>query len=133
MRAIEKKIIDFLRDSDFSDTVRGETKNLSVRDSVKLRRRAKSVCLWSHEIFAIFRDGRIKFSFQCWQTPTTKRRIKVLLKAFSSCNAGIYQRNGFLIFTSDAGEFPIDSGEFPIDSNRVYMIVDGKPEATTDL
>ena len=41
MRAIEKKIIDFLKNSDFSDTVCSKVKNLSARDSVKLKPRAK--------------------------------------------------------------------------------------------
>ena len=121
MRAIEKQIINYLRNSDFlSDSANcGKSKVLSPRDSITLEKTQKRVYLWGHCIFTVDRENNIKFSFQGWQTLTTESRINALLSLFS-CPAGIYQKNYQLVFHSSAGEFPIDS-------DKIYTIKNGKP------
>ena len=128
MRAIEKQIISYLRNSDFlSDSANcGKSKDLSPRDSITLEKTQKRVYLWGHCIFTVDKENNIKFSFQGWQTSTTKGRIDALLSAFSSCSAGIYQKNYRLIFSSSAGEFPIDS-------DKIYTIKNGKPEEVESI
>ena len=128
MRTIEKQIINYLRDSDFlSDSANyRKTKELSPRDSVTLEKNTKRVYLWGHCIFTLDKENSIKFSFQDWQTSTTKGRINALLLAFSPCSAGIYQKNYRLIFPSSAGEFPIDS-------DKIYTIKNGKPEEVESI
>ena len=123
MKIIEKKIIGYLRSSDFlSDSENyAKSKDLSIRDSVKLERTQKRVYLWSHCIFTLDKENNIKFSFQGWQTDTTKSRINALIWEFYSCPAVIRQKNYQLIFSSSAGKFPIGSGE-------IYTIKNGKPE-----
>ena len=128
MRAIEGKIIDCLRKSDFlSDNYNyyAQKKVLSPRDSVVLEKKQKRVYLWGHCIFTVDRENNIKFSFQGWQTNTTKSRINALLSLFS-CPSGIYQKNHRLIFSSSAGEFPIDS-------DKIYTIKNGKPEEAESI
>lgn len=127
MRTIEKQIICYLRNNDFLDYPRLDTlKNLSVRDSVAINSNDKCVYLWDHCIFTLDKENNIKFSFQGWRTNTTKGRINALLLAFSSCSAGIYQKNYQLIFSSSAGEFPIDS-------DKIYTIKNGKPEEVESI
>lgn len=128
MRTIEKQIVGYLRDSDFlSDSANcGKSKNLSLRDSVTLEKARKRVYLWDHCIFSLDKENNIKFSFQGWQTPTTKGRINAFLQAFSLCSAGIYQKNHRLVFSSSAGEFPIDS-------DKIYAIKNGKPEEVESI
>ena len=128
MRAIEKQIVDYLRNSDFlSDSANcGKSKYLSPRDSVTLEKRQKRVYLWGRCIFTVDRENNIKFSFQGWQTSTTKGRINALLSVFSSCPAGIYQKNYQLIFSCSAGEFPIDS-------DKIYTVKNGKPEEAESI
>ena len=128
MRTIEKQIISYLRNSDFlSDSANcGKSKDLSLRDSVTLEKNTKRVYLWGHCIFTLDKENNIKFSFQGWQTSTTKGRINALLLAFSSCSAGIYQKNYQLVFSSSAGEFPIDS-------DKIYTIKNGKPEEVESI
>ena len=128
MKTIEKKIVNYLRNSDFlSDSENyAKSKDLSVRDSVKLEKTQKRVYLWEHCIFTLDKENSIKFSFQGWQTNTTKRRINALLLAFSSCSAGIYQKNYQLVFSSSVGEFPIDS-------DKIYTIKNGKPEEVESI
>ena len=120
-RKIEKKIINYLRDSDFlsGSANCGKSKNLSMRDSVAISSDKKYVSLWGHCIFTVDRKGNVKFSFQGWQTNTTKSRIDALLSAF--CSAGIYQKNYQLFFSSAAGEFPIEP-------DKIYTVKNGKPE-----
>ena len=122
MRAIEKKIISYLRDSANC----GKSKSLSLRDSVKLEKNKLCVFLWGQVIFTLEENNIIKFSFQGWQTNTTKSRINALLSAFSSCSAWIYQKSRSLIFSSSAGVFPIDS-------DRIYTIKNGKPEEVESI
>ena len=128
MRTIEKQIINYLRNSDFlNDSANcGKSKDLSLRDSVTLEKNTKRVYLWGHCIFTLDKENKIKFSFQGWQTSTTKGRINALLLAFSSCSADIYQKNYQLIFSSSAGEFPIDS-------DKIYTIKNGKPEEVESI
>lgn len=128
MRTIEKRIINYLRNSDFlSDSENyAKSKDLSIRDSVKLEKTQKRVYLWCSCIFTLDKENRIKFSFQGWQTRTTKGRINALLQAFSSCPAGIYQKNYRLVFSSSAGEFPISS-------DKIYTIKNGKPEEAESI
>ena len=122
MRTIEKKIINYLRNSDFLGNANcGNSKDLSLRDSVTLEKTQKRVYLWGHCIFTLDKENNIKFSFQGWQTPTTKGRINALLSAFSPCFIEIYQKNYQLVFSSSVGEFPIDS-------DKIYTIQNGKPE-----
>ena len=127
-RKIEEKIINYLRDSDFlSDSAYcGKSKGLSLRDSVTLEKKQKRVYLWGHCIFTLDKENNIKFSFQGWQTFTTKGRIDALLSAFSSCSAGIYQKDYQLFFVSSAGKFPIDS-------DKIYTIKNGKPEEVESI
>ena len=128
MRKIEKQIVEFLRDSDFlSDSANcGKSKDLSLRDSVTLEKTQKRVYLWGHCIFTLDKENSIRFSFQGWQTSTTKGRIDALLSAFSSCSAGIYQKNYQLFFASSEGVFPIDS-------DKIYKIRNGKPEEVESI
>ena len=128
MRNIENQIVNYLRNSDFlSDSENyAKSKDLSIRDSVRLERTQKRVYLWSHCIFTLDKENNIKFSFQGWQTNTTKGRINALLLAFSSCHAGIYQKNYQLIFSSSVGEFPISS-------DKIYTIKNGKPEEAESI
>ena len=127
MRTIEKQIINYLRNNDFLDYPKlDNSKNLSMRDSVDISSNKKCVYLWSHCIFTIDKENNIRFSFQGWQTSTTKGRINALLLAFSSCSAGIYQKNYQLVFSSSAGEFPIDS-------DKIYTIKNGKPEEVESI
>ena len=122
-RKIEEKIIDCLRQSDFLDD--NQKKVLSSRDSITLQKTQKRVYLHGNCIFTLGKEN-IKFSFQGWQTFTTKSRINALLSAFSSCSAGIYQKNYQLIFSSSAGEFPIYA-------DRVYTVKNGKPEEVESI
>lgn len=127
MGTIEKRIINYLRNNDFLDYPRLDNgKNLSMRDSVAISSNKKYVSLWGHCIFSLDKENNIKFSLRGWQTSTTKRRINALLLAFSSCSAGIYQKNYRLIFSSSAGEFPIDSV-------KIYTIRNGKPEEVESI
>ena len=129
MRTIEEKIIGCLRKSDFLDDnydYYAQKKVLSPRDSVTLEKNTKRVYLWGHCIFTIDKENSIKFSFQGWQTFTTKSRINSLLSAFSSRSTGIYQKNYQIIFSSSAGEFPIDS-------DKIYTIKNGKPEEVESI
>ena len=121
-RKIEEKIINYLRDSENC----GKSKNLSPRDSVGIAKGSGSgyVCLWGHRIFTVDRKGNVKFSFQGWQTSTTKSRIDALLSAF--CSAGIYQKNYRLFFSSSVGEFPIDCC-------KIYTVKNGKPEEASSI
>ena len=123
MRAIEKQIISYLRNSDFlSDSANcGKSKVLSSRDSITLEKTQKRVYLWGHCIFTVDRENNIKFSFQGWRTLTTESRINALLLAFLPCSAFIRQKNYQLVFSSYAGEFPIDS-------YKIYTVENGKPE-----
>ena len=124
MRAIETQIINYLRESDFlGDSANcGKSKDLSPRDSLTLEKTQKRVYLWGRCIFTLDKGNSIRFSFQGWQTSTTKGRINALLSAFSSCSARIYQKNYQLVFSSSAGVFPIVSA-------KIYPIKTGKPEA----
>ena len=122
MRAIEKKIINYLRDSANC----GKSKDLSIRDSVTLEKTQKRVYLWGHCIFTLDKENNVKFSFQGWQTNTTKSRINALLSAFSSCSAWIYQKSHSLIFSSSAGKFPISPDKF-------YTVRNGKPEEVESI
>lgn len=128
MRTIEKQIINYLRNSDFlNDSANcGKSKDLSTRDSITLEKNTKRVYLWGHCIFTLDKENNIKFSFQGWQTSTTKGRINALLSAFSSCSAGICQKNYRLIFSCPAGEFPIDS-------DKIYTTKNGKPEEVESI
>ena len=128
MRNIEKQILNYLRNSDFlsNSVTLGKSKALSLRDTVTLEKTQKRVYLWGHCIFTLDKENNIKFSFQGWQTSTTKRRINTLLLAFSSCSARIYQKNYQLIFSSYAGVFPIDS-------DKIYTIKNGKPEEVESI
>lgn len=127
MRTIEKQIINYLRNNDFLDYPKLDNlKNLSMRDSVDISSNEKYVYLWGHCIFTLDKENNIKFSFRGWQTSTTKGRINALLLAFSSCSAGIYQKNYQLVFSSSAGEFPIDS-------DKIYTIKNGKPEEVESI
>ena len=120
MRKIEKQIINYLRDSANC----GKSKDLSPRDSVGISKGSGYVSLWGHCIFTVDRKGDVKFSFQGWQTNTTKSRIDALLSAF--CSAGIYQKKQLLIFSSAAGEFPIYA-------DKIYTIRNGKPEEVESI
>lgn len=127
MRTIEKQIISYLRNNGFLDYPKlDNVKNLSMRDSVDISIKEKCVYLWGHCIFTLDKENNIKFSFQGWQTSTTKGRINALLLAFSSCSAGIYQKNYQLFFSSSAGVFPIDS-------DKIYTIKNGKPEEVESI
>ena len=128
MRNIEKKIIGYLRNSDFlSDSAYcGKSKYLSTRDSVTLEKTQKRVYLHGNCIFTLDKENNVRFSFQGWRTDTTKSRINALLSAFSSCSAVIYQKNYHLVFSSSAGKFPIGSGE-------IYTIRNGKPEKVESI
>lgn len=128
MRAIEEQIISYLRNSDFlgGSANCGKSKDLSLRDSVALEKTQKRVYLWGHCIFSLDKENNVKFSFQGWQTYTTKRRINALLREFSSCAAGICQKNYQLVFSSSAGEFPIDS-------DKIYTVRNGKPEEAESM
>ena len=128
MRAIEEQIVNYLRNSDFSGGSAncGKSKGLSRRDSVTLEKNTKRVYLWGHCIFTLDKENNIKFSFQGWQTSTTKGRINALLLAFSSCPAGICQKNHRLVFHSSMGEFPVDS-------DKIYAIKNGKPEEVESI
>ena len=128
MRAIEKRIINYLRSSDFlSDSAYcGKSKYLSTRDSVTLEKNTKRVYLHGNCIFTLDKENNVRFSFQGWRTNTTKGRINALLSAFSSCSAVIYQKNYHLVFSSSAGKFPIGSGE-------IYTIKNGKPEKVESI
>lgn len=129
MRTIEKQIINYLRNSDFLDDnydYYAQKKVLSSRDSITLQKTQKRIYLHGNCIFTVDKENNIKFSFQGWQTFTTKSRINALLLAFSSCSAGIYQKNYQLVFSSSAGEFPIDS-------DKIYTIKNGKPEEVESI
>ena len=128
MKTIEKQIISYLRSSDFlSDSENyAKSKDLSIRDSVKLEKNTKRVYLHGHCIFTLDKENNVRFSFQGWRTDTTKSRINALLSAFSSCSAVIYQKNYHLVFSSSAGKFPIGSGE-------IYTIKNGKPEKVESI
>ena len=122
MRTIEKRIINCLRNSDFlSDSENyAKSKDLSIRDSVKLGKNTKRVYLHGNCIFTLDKENNVKFSFQGWRTNTTKSRLNALLLAFSSCSTRIYQKNYQLVFSSSEGAFPIDS-------DKIYTIKNGKP------
>ena len=129
MRTIEKQIINYLRNSDFlSDNYDyyAQKKDLSIRDSVALEKNTKRAYLHGNCIFTLDKENNVRFSFQGWRTNTTKSRINALLSAFSSCSAGIYQKNYQLIFSCSAGEFPIDS-------DKIYTIRNGKPETVESI
>ena len=128
MRTIEKQIVNYLSNSDYLDDSENyaKSKDLSVRDSVRLTQTQKRVYLWGHCIFALDRDSNVKFSFQGWKTNTTKGRVNALLLAFSSSRAVIRQKNYQLVFTSSAGEFPISSDAF-------YIVKNGKPEEVESI
>lgn len=128
MRNIEKRIVNYLRDSDFlgDSTSCGKSKVLSPRDSVTLEKNTKRVYLWGRCIFTLDKGNNIRFSFQGWQTSTTKGRMNALLSAFSSCSARIYQKNYQLVFSSSAGVFPIDS-------DKIYTIKNAKPEEVESI
>ena len=122
MRNIENQIVNYLGDSANC----GKSKVLSPRDSVTLEKTQKRVYLWGHCIFTLDKGNNIRFSFQGWQTSTTKGRINALLSAFSSCSARIYQKNYQLVFSSSAGVFPIDS-------DKIYTIENAKPEEVESI
>ena len=124
---IEKQIINYLRDSDFlSDSENyARSRAFSIRDTVTLEKTQKRVYLWDYCIFTL-EENNIKFSFQGWQTKTTKRRINALISEFYSCSAGIRQKNYQLIFYSSLGEFPIAS-------DKIYTIKNGKPEEVESI
>ena len=125
MKNIEKQIVNYLRNNDFLDYPKlDSSKNLSMRDSVDISSNKKYVSLWGHCIFTLDKENNIKFSFQGWQTSTTKSRIDALLSAF--CSAGIYQKNHQLFFSSAAGEFPIYA-------DKIYTIRNGKPEEVESI
>ena len=125
MRTIEKRIINYLRNSDFLDYPKlDNSKNLSMRDSVDISSNKKYVSLWGHCIFTLDKENNVKFSFQGWQTNTTKGRVDALLSAF--CSAGVYQKNYQLFFSSSVGEFPIDCC-------KTYTVKDGKPEEVESI
>ena len=128
MKTIEKQIISYLRDSDFLDSSAycGKSKYLSARDSVTLEKNTKRVYLHGNCIFTLDKENNVKFSFQGWQTDTTKRRINALLSAFLPCSAFIHQRNYQLFVHTYAGEFPIGSGE-------IYTVKNGKPEKVESI
>ena len=128
MRAIEKQIINYLRNSDFlsSSENYAKSKDLSIRDSVKLGKNTKRVYLHGNCIFTLDKENNVRFSFQGWRTSTTKSRIDALLSAFSSCSAVIYQKNYHLVFSSSAGKFPVGSDE-------IYTIKNGKPEKVESI
>ena len=128
MRTIEKQIINYLRNSDFlSDSENyAKSRSFTIRDSVRLEKTRKRVYLWCHCIFTLDKENNIKFSFQGYQTNTTKGRISALISAFYSCFAGIRQKNYQLIFYSS-------SGEFPIASDKIYTIKNGKPEEVESI
>ena len=121
MKKIEEKIIDCLKSCSENYSQR---KSLSPRDSVGISKGSGYVSLWGHCIFTVDRKGNVKFSFQGWQTNTTKSRIDALLSAF--CSAGIYQKNHRLVFSSSVGEFPIDA-------DKIYTIKNGKPEEVESI
>ena len=124
---IEKQIINYLRDSDFlSDSENyARSRAFSIRDTVTLEKTQKRVYLWDYCIFTL-EENNIKFSFQGWQTNTTKGRINALISEFYSCSAGIRQKNYQLIFYSSLGEFPIAS-------DKIYTIKNGKPEEVESI
>ena len=122
MRTIEKRIINYLRDSENY----AKSKDLSIRDSVEMGKNTKCVYLWDHCVFTLDKENNVKFSLQGWNTSTTKGRINALLLAFSSCSARIYQKNYQLVFSSSEGVFPIDS-------DKVYTIKNGKPEEVESI
>ena len=128
MRTIEKQISNYLRNSDFlSDSENyAKSKDLSIRDSVKLGKNTKRVYLHGYCIFTLDKENNVRFSFQGWRTNTTKSRINALLSAFSSCSAVIYQKNYHLVFSPSAGKFPIGSDE-------IYTIRNGKPEKVESI
>lgn len=128
MRNIEKRIVNYLKNSDFlGDSAScGKSKDLSIRDSVTLEKTQKRVYLWGRCIFTLDKGSNIRFSCQGWQTSTTKGRINALLSAFSSCSARIYQKNYQLVFSCSAGVFPIDS-------DKIYTIRNGKPEEVESI
>ena len=123
MRMIENQIVNYLRNSDFLSGSEdyAKSKDLSIRDSVKLGKNTKRVYLHGNCIFTLDKENNVSFSFQGWRTNTTKSRINTLLSAFSSCSAVIYQKNCHLVFSSSAGKFPVGSDE-------IYTIKNGKPE-----
>ena len=127
-RNIEKQIISYLRSSEFLSGSENyaKSRDFSIRDSVGLEKTRKCVYLWGHCIFTLDKENSIKFSFQGWQTSTTKGRIDALLSAFSSCSAGIRQKNYRLVFSSSVGEFPIDP-------DKIYTIKNGKPEEVESI
>lgn len=126
MRTIENQIVNYLRNSDFLSGSEdyAKSKDLSVRDSVKLGKNTKRVYLWGHCVFTLDKENNIRFSFQGWQTNTTKSRIDALLSAF--CSAWIYQKNHKLFFVSSAGKFPIGS-------DGIYTVRNGKPEEVESI
>ena len=129
MRNIEEEIIDCLRKSDFLDDnydYYTQKKVLSSRDSITLQKTQKRIYLHGNCIFTLDKENNIKFSFQGWQTFTTKSRINALLSAFLPCSAFIHQKNYQLFFVSSAGEFPIDS-------YKIYTIKNGKPEEVESI
>ena len=129
MRTIEEKIIDCLRKSDFLDdnyNYYAQKKVLSSRDSITLQKTQKRIYLHGNCIFTVDKENNIKFSFQGWQTFTTKSRINALLSAFLPCSASIRQKNYQLIFSSA-------SGEFPVDSYKIYTVKNGKPEEAESI
>lgn len=119
--SIESQIINYLRNSDFLSPSAncGKSKNLSQRDVVTLEKTQKRVYLWGNCIFTLDKENNVKFSFQGWQDPTTKRRVNALLMTFSSCS--IIEENGELIFINSRDEI------FPIGVDFIYTIRNGKP------
>ena len=128
MRMIENQIVNYLRNSDFLSESEGyaKSKDLSIRDSVKLGKNTKRVYLHGNCIFTLDKENNVRFSFQGWRTNTTKSRINALLLAFSSCSAVVYQKNYHMVFSSSEGVFPIDS-------DKVYTIKNGKPEEVESI
>ena len=128
MRTIEKQIVNYLRNSDFSSdsTIFGKEKHLSTRDCVEITNTQKSVFLWDSCIFTLDKEGNIRFSFCGYPTNTTKGRINALLLAFSSCSAVTYHKNYTLFFSSSEGVFPIDS-------DKIYTVKNGKPEEVESI
>lgn len=106
MRVVEKNIIKAIKEK--------KTLNLSKRDFTRREDGKTIYTLWNSDVFILYDDGKIEFSFCGWTSNTTKSRINSLLWEFSNRDY-ISQKNYVLYF---------NHGE-KIDPCKKYTIIDG--------
>lgn len=122
MGAIEKKIIDTIKDCMSDSFSRNETFTLSIRDKVINHYQEKiSYSLWEIPIFELRKEEKdyvAYFSFCNWSSKTTKSRLNALLSAFAM---GYFFQKDWEIYYESSNQKAVK-----IDPSKVYTIANGQ-------